>query len=175
MDQGPVYSPSEHGDDAPIQDPIMDLPPDPVKIDLVADIDTAEENAHLESEVDRSVDNNSHLYTKISISELCLLRDDANIGRKMRKKLTKKFSCSPLGQRFLGIVMMHVPKLALESAEKNIALFVSWFLADLDVPKLSPSATTLKDIMVEEAIDTVFVDWEEMKGLPLVLVCDKEN
>ena len=58
---------------------------------------------------------------------------------------------SPLGQRFFGIAMVRVPKLALESAEKINALFDSWFLADLDlreylsdVPTISPSATTLK-------------------------------
>ena len=61
--------------------------------------------------------------------------------------------------------MMYVPKLALESAEKIIALFVCCFLADLDlheylsnVPTVSPSATTLKETMMEEAIDTMFVE-----------------
>ena len=76
--------------------------------------------------------------------------------------------------------MIHVPKLALESAEKISALFVFWFLADMDlheylsyVPTISPSATTLKEIIVEEIIDTLFVDREETKGLPLALMCDK--
>jgi len=86
MDQGPAYPPSEHRDDAPTYDPIMDHPPDPVEIDLVIDIDKAEGNADLEGEVDRAVDDNSH---------------------------TKKFVCSPLGRRFLGIAMMNIPKLAL--------------------------------------------------------------
>ena len=61
--------------------------------------------------------------------------------------------------------MMHAPKMALESAEEIIAISVSWLIADLDlheylsdVPIISPSAKTLKKIMVEEAIDTVFVD-----------------
>ena len=78
--------------------------------------------------------------------------------------------------------MMHIPKLASESTEKIIVLFVSWFLADLDlheylsdVPTISPSATTLKDIMAEDDIDTVFFEWEEMKGLTLTLICDKGN
>ena len=115
MDQGPAYPPSEYRVDAPTQDPITDPPPDPVEIDLVIDIDTAKGNEYFEGEVDRAVDDNSHLYTKICISELCLLRNDANIGRKMQKNYTKK-SCSPLGQRLIGIAMMHAPKLTLESA-----------------------------------------------------------
>ena len=90
MDQRPTYPPSEHRDDAPTQDPIMDPPPDPVEIDLIVDIDTAEGNADLEGEVDIAVDDHRHLYTKTSISELCLLRNDANIGRKMLKNLHKK-------------------------------------------------------------------------------------
>ena len=68
----------------------MDPPYDPVEIDLIIDIDTAEVNADLEGEVERAVYGNIHIYTKISISELCLLRNDANIGRKIRKKLTEK-------------------------------------------------------------------------------------
>ena len=69
-------------------------------------------------------------------------------------KLTqKKIKCTPLGRRFLGIAMMHVPKLALESAERFIVLDLCWFLADLgflsmlpNIPNISPSANTLKDI-----------------------------
>ena len=87
---------------------------------------------------------------------------------------------TPLGRRFLGIAMMHVPKLALESAEKIIALFICWFLADIEldcflkeVAVITPSATALKDIMTEEAVDTIMLEREEMKGVPLGLMCDK--
>jgi len=52
--------------------------------------------------------------------------------------------------------MIHVPKLALESAEKIIVIFVSRSLACLglheylsNVPTISPSATILKEIIVE--------------------------
>ena len=76
--------------------------------------------------------------------------------------------------------MMHVPKLALESAERFIALVLCWFLADLgllsmlaDVPNISPSASALKDIMIEEAVDNIIIEREEMKGIPLGLMCDK--
>ena len=67
--------------------------------------------------------------------------------------------------------MMHVPKLALESAEKVIPLFVAAFLADIGiegdkltcVPIISPSAGTLKEVMINEAVDTIMVEKEEMK------------
>ena len=123
----------------------------------------------------------SNLYTTISRSELALLRNDADLGKRIRKKLTqKKFKCTPLGRSFLGIAMMHVPKLALESAERFIVLVLCWFMADLgllhmlsSIPAISPSANTLKDIMVEEAIDTIVIEREDMKGVPLGLMCDK--
>jgi len=57
------------------------------------------------------------------------------------------------------------PKAGFRISRKIIALFVSWFLADLDlheylsdVPTISPSVTTLKEIMVEEAIYTMFFE-----------------
>ena len=76
--------------------------------------------------------------------------------------------------------MMHVPKLALESAEKIIALFICCFLTDIeldhflkDVAVITPSATALKDIMTEEAVGTKIMEREELKGVPLGLMCDK--
>jgi len=38
---------------------------------------------------------------------------------------------------------------------------------------MSPSATSLKEIMVDEAIDTMFVEQDKMKGLSLALMHDK--
>ena len=121
------------------------------------------------------------LFTRISKSELALLRSDAEVGRKIKKKLTRKqFNCSPLGRRFLGIAMMHVPKLALESAERFIVLVICWFLADLgfnsllsEIANVTPSASTLREIMVEEAIDTIVIEREDMRGIPLGIMCDK--
>ena len=109
------------------------------------------------------------------------MENDAKIGRRIKAKLTKqKFMSTPLGRRFLGIAMMYVPKLALESAEKIIALFICWFLANIEldcffkeVAVITPSATALKDIMTEEAVDTITLKREEMEELPLGLMCDK--
>ena len=79
------------------------------------------------------------------------------IGKLLQQKLTaKKFSCCPLGKRLIGTAMIHVPKLAPESAEKSIPLFLATFLADLGIEdnklalitKISPSAATLKQIMI---------------------------
>ena len=75
---------------------------------------------------------------------------------------------------------MHVLKLALESAEKIIALFICWFLTNIelagfikDVAAITPSVSTSKDIMIEEAVDTIMIECDEMKGVPLGLICDK--
>ena len=76
--------------------------------------------------------------------------------------------------------MIYVPKLALESAEKIISLFICWFLSDIElasfhknVPAITPSASTLKDIMIEEGVDTIMIELDDMKGVPLGLMCDK--
>ena len=42
-----------------------------------------------------------------------------------------------------------------------------------DVPNISHSASALKDIMIEEAVDNIIIEREEMKGIPLGLMCDK--
>ena len=75
--------------------------------------------------------------------------------------------------------MMHVPKLALESAERFIVLIICWFLADLgfksslsDIANITPSASTLKELMVEEAIDTIIIEREDMRGIPFELMCN---
>ena len=121
------------------------------------------------------------MYTRISKSELALLQTDAELGIKKRKKLMqKKIKCTPLGRCFLRIAMMHAPNLALESADRFIVLVLCWFLADLgvlsllsNIPKFLPSADTLKDIMIKEVIDTIVIKREDMKGVPLGLMCDK--
>ena len=41
------------------------------------------------------------------------------------------------------------------------------------IPNISPSANTLKDIMIKEAIDTIVIEREDMKDVPLGLMCDK--
>jgi len=84
----------------------------------------------------------------------------ATIKRKMK---SKQFNTTPLGRRLLGIAMMHVPKLGLESAEKIIPLINASFLADCGLKTsllkkfatTSPSASTLKALMIDEANDTI--------------------
>ena len=103
------------------------------------------------------------------------------IGQGIMKKLKsgKKYSSSPLGQGLMSIAMMHVPKLSMEAAERIIPLIIASFLADCDIPVLenigsiTPSANNLKTIMMDETVDTILLDKMEMRGKPLVLMCNK--
>ena len=74
--------------------------------------------------------------------------------------------------------MMHAPKLGLETAANMIPLIIASFLTDSgldleDVATSSPSANTLKRIMIDEAVDTIYTERRDMKGLPLTLLADK--
>ena len=119
------------------------------------------------------------LWTRISKSELSLLKKDANIGKLIRRRLSqKKYMNAPLSRRLLAITMMHAPKLGLETAVNMIPLIIASFLTDCgldleDVATSSPSASTLKRIMNDEAVDTIYTERRDMKGLPLTLLADK--
>ena len=76
--------------------------------------------------------------------------------------------------------MVHAPKLGLEVTENMIPLIISSFLTGCgvnleDVATSSPSARTLKWIMINEAVDTVYLERQAMRGVPLALLADKGN
>ena len=124
---------------------------------------------------------NEIMFVQISKSELVLLKKDAQVGREIKKDMNKKqFTKSPLARYLIGIAMMHAPKLGLAAAANLIPLFVSSFLVDCELDSLldsvassSPSAATLKYIVIDEAIGTIMMKKREISGIPLTLLCDK--
>ena len=86
-----------------------------------------------------------------------------------------------MGERLIGIAMMHAPKLSLECAEKLMPLFIGSFLVDCGIHEseiqnlgsVTPCAKKIKAIMIEETVDTILTDKKEIVGKPLTLMCDK--
>ena len=150
--------------------PVIDLTPTPITptIDLASDTPLC--------------DTNSRCFTSISKSVLSRLNNEAKIGRQIRQKMNcKRYIGSPLGERLIGIAMMHAPKLSLECAEKLMPLFIGSFLVDCGIPEseiqnlgsVTPCAKKIKAIMIEETVDTILTDKKEIAGKPLTLMCDK--
>ena len=74
--------------------------------------------------------------------------------------------------------MVHAPKLGLEVTENMIPLIISSFLTGCGVNleyvvTALPSAGILKIIMLDEAMDTVYLENQEMRGVPLILLDNK--
>ena len=76
--------------------------------------------------------------------------------------------------------MMHAPKLALETCANLIVLSTASFLADCglnsrlqDVALACASATTLKNVMLRDAVDTMEIEKKAMQPNALSLLTDK--
>ena len=123
----------------------------------------------------------SKLYTEISESKLAVLIKRAEKSNKIIRKLNdKNFTCPPLSRRLYGLAMMNSPKCGLKTAEVFIPLVITDFLAEFlpfhnldSVPYISPSKATLKEIMIDKACNTILIERNKMKGVPLSLMCDK--
>ena len=123
---------------------------------------------------------NDHLYTKILKRDYARLQRNTELGSNIKKKMQqKKYSSCPLARRLLGIAMMHVPKLSLDAASKFIPLLLASFLAECgftdlgEITRASPSASELKEIMFDEAVDTIYLLQEQLRNKTLTLMCDK--
>ena len=68
----------------------------------------------------------------------------------------------------------------METAANMIPLIVASFLSDIginsiltSIATISPSVTTLKSIIMNEAVDTILLEKRKMRGITLTLICDK--
>ena len=79
------------------------------------------------------------------------------------------------------MAMLHAPKVGVETMEKVIMLSAAAFAANIgiseeDLPnisKISPSSTTLKQLLVKIAVESVLMTSKEIKDKQLGLICDK--
>ena len=110
----------------------------------------------------------SKLFENVSRSKLAKLERKAECFKSLNVKLNqKKAKMSNLSRRLYGVMMMMASKLNLEIAESICALAIAAYMNDcgFDIDKIgnsTPSASTLKEIMIEEALETVLLDREEM-------------
>ena len=122
---------------------------------------------------------NPKLYEHVSKSKLAKLEKKADIYNSVRDKIKKKQThMSDLSRRLYGVMMMMAPKLSLEIAESICALSVAAYINDCgfnidEIANSTPSASKLKEIMVEEAMETVLLEREEMSRNKLTILCDK--
>ena len=70
---------------------------------------------------------------------------------------------SALSCQLYGVAIMTVPTLALEAAETLMGLSIAAFLNSFDFNTLSirncmPRSSTLKEIMIDKAVDTVLLE-----------------
>ena len=76
--------------------------------------------------------------------------------------------------------MMRVPNIGLEFAANMIPLISLSLLIGCgiyleDVATTLPSAGTFKIIMLDGNVDTMYLEKQEMKGVPLTLLANKGN
>lgn len=97
----------------------------------------------------------------------------------LKKLALKKYHTTVLGQCFLGITMMHAPKIALEVVSHFVTLIITSFLADCGITDLEsvalccPSPTTIKCIMLDEGVDTISLETKRMKNTNITLLGNK--
>ena len=69
--------------------------------------------------------NNNHLFESVSKIELNVLKRDANLWREMKKSMKrKKYVSTKIGRTLIAMVLLHTPKIGLESASTTMALLV---------------------------------------------------
>ena len=70
------------------------------------------------------------------------------------------------------MAMLHAPKVGVETMEKTVSLLAAAFAANFgidekylpDISKISPSSTTLKQLLVDLTVESVLLTSEEVKG-----------
>ena len=122
------------------------------------------------------------LYVTISRRKLQHLEKEAAIGRKfLLAKKRKQYKSTKLGRLLQGIAIAHATKIGMNTLEKIITLSTMAFCANMGfnacdlecIAKMCPSASTLKTLMIDLAVDCVIMMSEEMKDKKLSLMCDK--
>ena len=121
----------------------------------------------------------SKLYETVSKTKLARLEKKAEFFDQVNLKIKRRRSyMSNLSRRLYGVMMMMAPKLSLEIAQSICALAIAAYMNDcgFDIDNIgnsTPSASTLKKIMVQEAIETVLLEKEQMTDKKLTILCDK--
>ena len=76
-------------------------------------------------------------------------------------------ACTQHARSMLGVMIAHVPKVSLENVEliiamSNASLFLDMGLQPSSAPLWSPSAATLKKIIIDEAINSILLEEKKL-------------
>ena len=103
--------------------------------------------------------------------KLKVLREDAAFGKRVKKQANlPRYEGTHIGKKLISMALLCAPKLGLESASQMIALSITSFLAEcglLDlsqVPKSTPSAKCLRNIIFEAAADSALLEQKVCKN-----------
>ena len=116
---------------------------------------------------------NLKYYTPVSKQRLRVLEQHKVFVRRIKKSFNiKQYHGTPLGRRLHAMAMLHAPKVGVETMEKIISLLAAAFAANIgidekylpDISKISPSSTTLKQLLVDLTVESVLLTSEEVKG-----------
>ena len=122
------------------------------------------------------------LYTRILIRDLKKLEREAALGRKILEcRKNKQYKSNKLGRLLHGVALAHCTKIGVVTMEKIITLSTAAFFANLgfshetvsDVVASCPSATELKNLMIELAADCILITSKDISGKELALMADK--
>ena len=134
------------------------------------------------SQIQDSSSQTDSLYTRILIRDLKKLEREAALGRKILEcRKNKQYKSNKLGRLLHGVALAHCTKIGVVTMEKIITLSTAAFFANLgfsdeivsDVVASCPSATELKNLMVELAADCILITSKEIADKELALMADK--
>ena len=113
--------------------------------------------------------NDNHLFERVSKRKLNVLERGANLWREMKKSMKrKKYVSKKIGGNLITMVLMHAPKIGLESASTIMALFGAALMVDLGVegyqiiPNITPCKKTLCKFLFEGAVDSLLLERDIM-------------
>ena len=153
--------------------PLPETEPDTPNLPLIETQTTAETEPSENSPI------NHKFYVYVSKKRMKQLESEAKIGRLLLLKTKqKKYIASPHAKSLMAVMMAHVPKISLDALQCVISFSTACLLHDLglpvsSVPQWCPSASTLKDLLINEARNTIVLERETFKNNSVSLMCDK--
>ena len=98
----------------------------------------------------------------------------------LEKTKQKKYIASPHAKSLLAVIMAHVPKVSLHALECIISFSIASFLVDMHIPNTKVplwclAVFTLRELLIDEAVNTVIFEQEMFKQTSVSLMCDKDD
>ena len=159
--------------------PLPETEPDTPSLPLIETQTTTSDVPLPETEPSEKTPIKHKFYVYASKKRMKQLESEAKIGRLLLLKTKqKKYIASPHAKSLMAVMMAHVPKVSLDALQYVISFSTACLLHDLglpvsSVPQWCPSASTLKDLVINEAVNIIVLERETFKNNSVSLMCDK--